>query len=145
MVESHTLRLFSNASKFTDALIGFLSSNLAEKGYAAISPSLLSFLGELDCGVNYAAEIARKLGVSRQMVAKHVKELCSYGYLEQVAGTGKQKQILFTEKGELLMSDARKLLAELDQLLLNRLGETELEGMMHLLVDLTNGLRTLNK
>lgn len=51
------------------------------------------------------------------MVAKTEKQLCQLGYLEQIDGTGKQKEIHFTETGEYLMSDARQLLAEMDKIL----------------------------
>jgi len=117
LVESQSLQLIQSASRFNDVITKYLSERLVEKGYTSITPSLLSFLSILECGVNYGAQIARSLDVSRQMVAKTVKELCNLGYLEQVAGVGKQKQILFTHTGEYLMSDARQLLAEMDQIL----------------------------
>ena len=56
------------------------------------------------------------------MVAKTVKQLCRLGYLEQVDGAGKQKEIHFTKTGEYLMSDARRLLAELDEVLSSKTG-----------------------
>ena len=117
MVESQSLQLIQSASQLNDMMTKYLSQHLIEKGYASITPSLLSFLSILECGVNYGSEIARNLGVTRQMVAKTVKELCRLGYLEQVDGVGKQKEIHFTEAGEYLMSDARLLLSEVDEVL----------------------------
>ena len=114
---SQVLQLVQSSAQLNQAAAFYLSQRLLAKGYEAITPSLLSFLGELECGVNYGSDIARKLGVSRQMVAKTVKGLVQLGFLQQVAGEGKQKQILFTERGEHLMSDARQVLAELDTLL----------------------------
>jgi hypothetical protein len=61
------------------------------------------------------------------MVAKTIKELCRVGYLVQVEGSGKQKQILFTELGEQLMSDSRLLLAELDAILCKAIGQVALQ------------------
>ena len=61
------------------------------------------------------------------MVAKTVKELCRIGYLVQVEGVGKQKQILFTELGEQLISDSRLLLAELDAILCKTIGQVALQ------------------
>lgn len=58
------------------------------------------------------------------MVAKTVKELCKLGYLIQQTGEGKQKKILFTPKGEQLMSDARQLLAYLDDVLYEQVPDT---------------------
>jgi DNA-binding MarR family transcriptional regulator len=117
--ESQSLQLIQSASKLNDVMTKHVSLQLVEKGYKSLTPSLLSFLSVLECGVNYGSEIARNLGVTRQMVAKTVKELCNLGFLEQVSGTGKQKEIRFTEMGEYLMLDARKLLAEMDEILFN--------------------------
>ncbi|WP_404361573.1 MarR family winged helix-turn-helix transcriptional regulator [Methylotuvimicrobium sp. KM1] len=117
LVESQSLQLIQSASRLNDVITKYLSQRLVEKGYASLTPSLLSFLSILECGVNYGSEIARNLGVTRQMVAKTVKELCHLGYLEQIDSTGKQKEIHFTETGEYLMSDARQLLAEVDEIL----------------------------
>jgi len=122
MVESETLKLVIGAGQVNDSISQYLSNTLKSNGYTFASPSALNFLSALECGVNYASEIARNLGVSRQMVAKTVKELCLAGYLEQLSGVGKQKKIVFTITGEQLMSDARQLLAEIDQTLNEQLG-----------------------
>ncbi|MCG7536524.1 HTH domain-containing protein [Pseudoalteromonas sp. OOF1S-7] len=119
MVESQSLQLMQRASQLNDVMTHHISQRLIAKGHTSLTPSLLSFLSTLECGVNFGSDIARKLGVTRQMVAKTVKELCRLGYLEQVQGTGRQKEILFTERGEQLMSEARALLSELDNVLLN--------------------------
>lgn len=117
LVESQSLKLIQSASRLNDVITKYLSERLVEKGYTSLTPSLLSFLSILECGVNYGSEIARNLGVTRQMVAKTVKELCRLGYLEQIDSAGKQKEIHFTENGEYLMSDARQLLSEVDEIL----------------------------
>ncbi|WP_040306887.1 HTH domain-containing protein [Agarivorans albus] len=136
MVDSHALQLVMATSKIQDLTSNYLSKALSNKGYSSISPATLSFLSALDCGINFGSEIARNLGVSRQMVAKTVKDLSNKGYLEQREGVGKQKQILFTHQGELLMADARLLLAELDQHLANAIGKEHLG-------DLVNGFSQL--
>lgn len=123
MVESKTLQLLLTASKIQDLTNIYLCKELTAKGFNNVTPSILNFLSELECGVNYASEIARKLDVSRQMVAKTVKQLSTMEYLEQVEGVGKQKEILFTHKGELLISTARQLLAGIDQSLNKAIGE----------------------
>lgn len=123
MVDSETLKLVMGAGQVNDSISKYLSNTLKSNGYKFASPSALNFLGALECGVNYASEIARNLGVSRQMTAKTVKELCLAGYLEQIDGVGKQKEIIFTVTGELLMSDARQLLADIDKALNEQLGK----------------------
>ena len=117
LVESQSLQLIQSAQRLNDSIAKYLAQRLVEKGYASLTPSLLSFLSVLECGVNYGSEIARNLDVTRQMVAKTVKQLCQLGYLEQKDGSGKQKEIHFTETGEYLMLDARQLLAEMDKIL----------------------------
>lgn len=125
LVESHSLQLIQSTARLNDAITHYLSQRLVEKGYTSLTPSLLSFLGILECGVNYGSEIARNLGVTRQMVAKTVKELCGLGYLQQKSGTGKQKEIHFTQTGEYLMSDARQLLADVDDVLFKGLERSD--------------------
>jgi DNA-binding MarR family transcriptional regulator len=121
MAESQTLQLVLCAGQVNDSIFQYLANTLKDKGYKFASPSALSFLSTLECGVNYASDIARNLGVSRQMVAKTVKELCSAGYLDQVDDIGKQKKIIFTANGEVLISDARQLLADIDKALESKL------------------------
>lgn len=122
MVESQALKLVKAAGQVNDLISKHLSNELKNKGYKFVSPSVLNFLSTLECGVNYASEIARNLGISRQMAAKTVKDLCLAGYLEQVESVGKQKKIIFTDTGEHLMSDARLLLAGMDQVFNQELG-----------------------
>jgi len=139
MIDSQSLKLIFGAVEMNDKISHYLSNGLKKKGYKAATASVLNFLGTLECGVNYGSEIARSLGVSRQMVAKTVKELCRIGYLVQVEGSGKQKQILFTELGEQLMSDSRLLLAELDAILCTTIGQVVLQET----IDRINNIQSL--
>lgn len=145
MADSQSMRLLFACADLHDQFTDHVAEYLRLKGFDDIAPSMLHFLSALDCGVNYGAEIARRLKVSRQMVAKTVKELCRAGYLEQVEGVGKQKQILFTEKGENLMSTARSALANLDQVFIKRLGETQVEDIVAQLKACSSVLMTLQE
>jgi DNA-binding MarR family transcriptional regulator len=127
MVESQSLQLVLAAAQVHEKISLYLCDALKDKGYKLASPSILNFLSALECGINYGSEIARTLGVSRQMVAKTVKELCKADYLAQQEGKGKQKEIVFTKTGEYLMSDARQLLAEIDTRLNKDMGSVELK------------------
>lgn len=127
MIESDSLRLVFAAARAQETITQYLSASLTNQGYRSATPATLNFLSTLECGVNYGSEIARTLGVSRQQVAKTVRQFCELGYLRQVDGEGKQKKILFTQSGEKLMSDSRRLLAELDLIILEELGDTVLE------------------
>ncbi len=144
MVESQSLKLALGASQVNDLISKYLSNALKVKGYKFASPSALSFLSTLECGVNYASEIARNLGVSRQMAAKTVKELCLAGYLEQLDDVGKQKKIVFTQTGELLMSDARQLLADMDTILNQELGNNVITTTVDNLNKIQTAIRKLS-
>ena len=141
MVESRSLQLTQSTSRLNDVVVKYLSQRLIEKGYISLTPSLLSFLSILECGINYGSEIARNIGVTRQMVAKTVKELCHSGYLEQIDGVGKQKEIHFTEAGEQLMSDARLLLSEVDDFLCEHSGVAELERIISEINAITESIK----
>lgn len=125
MVESQALQLVQEASEVSDMITRHVSDELQSLGYYGATPSMLGFLSALECGINYGSDIARKLGVSRQMVAKTVRELSQVGYLEQLSvGGRRQKQIVFTLQGEHLMADARQTLAALDRRLAKQLAAT---------------------
>jgi DNA-binding MarR family transcriptional regulator len=130
MVDSQTLQLVLETSRVNDSISRYLSTSLKSKGYEFATTSALSFLSTLECGVNYGSQIARNLGVSRQMVAKTVKGLCLAGYLEQVDDVGKQKKIMFTLTGEKLMSEARQILADIDNVLNTQLSEKSVITMV---------------
>ena len=126
MIDSQALQLVLGAAQINHSISLYLSTTLKNKGYTFATPAALNFLSTLECGVNYGSEIARNLGVSRQMVAKTVKGLCSAGYLEQQDDVGRQKKIIFTATGEQLMSDARTLLADIDTALTTQLSKTSI-------------------
>jgi CHASE3 domain sensor protein len=56
--------------------------------------------------------------------------------LEQRDGLGKQKEIVFTETGEMLMSDARQLLADIDGVLHKEIGQMQLKATVNCLQDI---------
>jgi len=143
MRDSESLQLVLQATKISEQITLHVSQELTKKGYESATPAVLGFLSTLDCGVNYASEIARNLGVSRQMVAKTVKEFIRLGYLEQQAGIGKQKEILFTEKGEHLMSDSRAILADIDKRVADDLNDKALNETLNKLTDIQQTLNHL--
>lgn len=144
MVESQSLNLVLSAERVNDVITKYVSTSLKNKGYKYSSPSTLSFLSTLECGVNYGSEIARNIGVSRQMVAKTIKELSIAGYLKQVDGVGKQKEISFTTLGELLMSDARNILADIDQRLNKQIGIDKVSDTIEHLMSIQGFVEHLN-
>ena len=145
MVDSYSLQLVLEAAKTNEQIFTYLSKALKAKGYKSATPSVLHFVSALECGVNYASDIARRLGISRQMAAKTSKELCRMGYLQQKDAVGKQKQIVFTKLGEQLVSDARKALAELDEMLDTKIGKNELKDTVNYLEAIHSNIRIEEK
>jgi len=117
MVESLALKLAFASRRLNEAILQRVASRLAAIGYQGATPAALDFLGALECGDNHASELARMMGVSRQWLARKVRQFCRLGYLEQLPGTGREKRIVFTRRGEELIADARRELAALDQML----------------------------
>ena len=128
LVDSHVLELTQATASFRERMVLWLISNLRDDGFEGLKANQLSFLGSLDCGANYAAELARTLGISRQAVHKIVGELESIGWLatRPDPALGNQRVIVFTEEGERMMSHARAHFARLDQLLLQQFSEENL-------------------
>ena len=143
MVDSLSLKLVFASATVHELVTRYLAQVLTEKGYRAVTPSVLGFIGAMDCGVNYASEIARRLNVSRQMVAKTVKELCKEGYLTQEDGEGRQKKILFTELGGKLIGDSRRELTLLDGYLEASLGKGELAKVLDNLSRIEDSLKDI--
>ena len=123
MAESRSLGLALLLGRGRAALLAWLVDRLRARGHGALTLPALEFLGQLDCGINHASDVARRLGVSRQMVAKTVTDLAGKGWLAQRPDPDRRnrKIILFTAAGERVMSDARAILAELDETLAARL------------------------
>jgi len=127
MAGSNTLQLFLETAQINLLISKHLANILSERGYHSVTPAMLQFLSALECGANYASEIARQLGVSRQMVRKTVKELSQAGYLQQIQSPKRQKQIRFTAEGEALIAEAREILVQLDQNLFQEIDKNSIQ------------------
>jgi DNA-binding MarR family transcriptional regulator len=133
MVGSRSLRLVAASGVVRARVVAWVARGLAEDGFDGVSPSALEFLDVLDCGVTVAADVARSIGVSRQMVAKTVKELSDLGLLEQTGGKGRRKEIQFTDRGERLMARVRERLRELDAVFVEHLGVDRFDTVLEAL------------
>lgn len=141
MVESLSLQIFLNTGSIHLNIARLLAQKLETRGYKDITPPILQFLGAMECGPNYAADIARYLNISRQMAGKTVKELSNLGYLEQRKGKGRQKEIVFTDKGQMLISDTRASLLEMDKHLKNKNKDDQLDKIIPMMEDLDSLLK----
>jgi len=132
LVDSRALALIQATDSFRDRMVVWLISKLHEDGFPGLTAGQLTFLGSLDCGANFAAEVARTLRISRQAVHKTIKELEGAGWLATRPDDvlGNQRVIVFTDEGERMMSCARAHFLSLDDLLAERFGEVALANLM---------------
>ena len=136
LVDSQALALTQSSEAFRDRMVKWLLLRLEDDGFQGLKTNQLSFLGSLDCGVNYAAELARVLGISRQAVHKTVRELEPAGWLTTRPDRqlGNQRVIVFTDEGERMMSLARAHFLELDNQLVKKFGKKRLADIQKLLL-----------
>jgi DNA-binding MarR family transcriptional regulator len=135
LVDSHSLALTLATETFRGRMVGWLLTQLKKDGFEGLKANQLTFLGSLDCGENFAAGLARTLGISRQAVHKTIRELEGAGWLETRPDDklGNQRVIVFTEEGERMMTRAREYFLVLDTLLLQQYGEGILADLQKLL------------
>jgi DNA-binding MarR family transcriptional regulator len=116
MADSQLLRLYQACRAFQDRVIQVLVARLETLGYTRIGAAHLTFLAQLECGENHAAELARRTGISRQAVHKQVKELAALDLLSERTDPRRRNQrtIVFTDRGIRLIADCRAILADLD-------------------------------
>ena len=135
--DSPSLQLVFALRQTFDTMLDYVVDNLSDRGYRGVTTADLRFLGELEKRPSHAAEIARRLGVSRQAVRKSVKCLSNLGLIRQVSDPDapNQKIIHFTDLGKWLMDDAREVLETLDQRLTRRLGIGRIESLAQMLAE----------
>ena len=135
LVESQSLALTQSTQMFQERMVAWLISRLSDDGFDGLKANQLTFLGSLDCGVNYAAALARSLGISRQAVHKTVKEMEKYGWLATRPDETlkNQRVIVFTAEGERMMARAREYFLELDDQLIQKFGQENLAELQNLL------------
>lgn len=135
LVDSRALALTQGADSFRERMVHWLLFKLHDDGFQGLKAGQLSFLGSLDCGVNYAAELARSLSISRQAVHKTVRELEGAGWLatRPDAALGNQRVIVFTDEGERMMSHARAHFLVLDSMLERQFGAETLAALQAVL------------
>lgn len=135
LLESRSLAILFGISSFQDKIVEQLVESLRQQGFEQVKRAHINFLAALDCDANHAANIARKLRISRQAVHKAVREIETIGWLETGRNTElqNQKTIHFTEEGERMMSLARRFFFELDEMLVAEIGEDGLATVQKLL------------
>jgi DNA-binding MarR family transcriptional regulator len=77
------------------------------------------------------AELAKKLGVSKQAVSQLVTELEEWGVVEQIADPqdGRAKLVRFTKKGEQALLQGLLVLGELETELTDKIGKRRMQEL----------------
>ncbi|MCG8591627.1 MAG: MarR family winged helix-turn-helix transcriptional regulator [Proteobacteria bacterium] len=111
-----------------------LQASLAARGWPPVSRSQSMILSNLAAGVNRPAHIAANLGLSRQLVHHHLKQLIDLGVLRLAPDPedGRSKIVVHGPKGG-LVRDAVEILQALERELAKRLGVRDLRAAERLL------------
>lgn len=101
-----------------------IATRLRARGYETITEPHLVLFGNLDCGATHAAQIAQRMGVSRQAISKTLRELKELGFLrlEDDPGRRNQKLVVMVERGMQLALDARAELRRIEAEIADRIG-----------------------
>ena len=88
------------------------------------------------------AELAKKLGVSKQAVSQLVTELEEWGVVEQIADPqdGRAKLVRFSKKGEQAMLQGLSVLGELETELSDKIGKRRMQDLHTALLALEKAL-----
>lgn len=109
-----------------------LTDRLAAAGVEPITPAHTTVLAHLDDRTPLnVAELARRAGVTRQTMHRAVSQLVEEGLLARTPGAGFPRSTLIelTPAGRHRREVARRVLAELEQILAERLGDTGLANL----------------
>lgn len=88
------------------------------------------------------ADLAKKLGVSKQAVSQLVTELEEWGVVEQIADPqdGRAKLVRFTKKGEQALLQGLAVLGELERELSDKIGKRRMQELHTALLALEKAL-----
>lgn len=93
-----------------------LLQGLQQRGWPALSPAQSLVFAHLDAAGIPPAELARRLGQTRQATADLVRGLVHHDLLALDANPARRggRLVVLTDRGRALVADARRLLAELE-------------------------------
>ena len=120
--------LFKCARLVNEQALGRLNQR---RGGPALRASHTALLPHLSSRGVRGAELAKKLGVSKQAVSQLVTELEGWGVVEQVTDPedGRAKLVRFTRKGEQGLLQGLALLGELEQELADKIGKRRMQEL----------------
>lgn len=101
-----------------------LRASLEARGWPRITPSQSMLMANLDRAGTRTAELARRLGVSRQAAHQTVRELEDLGLVQQMEDptNASAKLVCLTDEGERNVADALAIFADVEATLEHRVG-----------------------
>ena len=122
MSEVNTGRLLINAFRTFESR---LLEHLNDAGYDEATPGHLAALRHLDPEGLQISRLAEDAGVSRQAMSEMVRELMARGWVkkEPDPDDGRAKLITYTAEGHELIAEAQEAVAEIEDELVDMLGE----------------------
>lgn len=123
-LEKHAEPLTVLLETASQSFLRDLTARLRARGYETVTEPHLVLFGNLDCGATHAAQIAQRMGVSRQAISKTLRELQELGFLrlEDDPGRRNQKLVVMVERGMQLALDARAELRRIEAEIADRIG-----------------------
>lgn len=111
-----------------------LLAGLQERGWPALSPAQSLVFAHLDPAGVPPAELARRLGQTRQATSELVRGLVGHDLVLLGPNPGRRggRLVLLTDRGRALVRDAGQLLTELE----SSVGADRVRALRHLLEDL---------
>ena len=126
-----TVLLGTASQSFLHALM----ARLRARGYDTVTEPHLVLFGNLDCGATHAAQIAKRMRVSRQAISKTLRELQALDLvrLENDTKRRNQKVVVMTPRGMQLALDAREDLQAIEACLAEQIGKETVAALRHAL------------
>ncbi len=112
-----------------------LQSLFAARGYKAVHRTHSMMVVLIASGINRPADIARELGVSRQNIHYMARQLIENGFLRQLSDTNDARGAVyaFTEESQEHRDFAMAALANLEDILMRRIGTEHVLNLRHVL------------
>ena len=113
-----------------------LQTRLHDHGWPDVSRAQSMVMVSIVSGTTRPADVARRLGVSRQAVHGTIAQLVEKGIvtLEDDPADRRHKRLAVTEFGQRMRDDARQSVTALAELLAERIGRARLDALLDALL-----------
>ncbi|RVT94201.1 MarR family winged helix-turn-helix transcriptional regulator [Sphingomonas crocodyli] len=122
------LRIFQRLVWLDDGL----QARLHDRGWPDVSRAQSMVMINVTAGIVRPAEIARKVGVSRQAVHTTINQMIALGMVQLAPDPddGRHKVVELTEMGEQMRHDAQAAMGEMTRALTDRIGGDRLAALL---------------